>query len=118
MAVSSASAWSDTTDIIASAVPTRLKSVRILVNQDASVASYVQLFDSADATPGTTVPTDVISVPSPTTGSRKMAYNVNFGGKYYGTGLTWFVATTATGATATTSTGAALKVDVHYTPGG
>lgn len=115
--VSSAAAWTDTTDVIASAAPARLISVQIRVNPDATVDSYVQLFNSADATPGTTAPNDVIWVPSPTTAGRKLEYNVPYNGKYYATGLTWFVSTTATGATAAT-TSAPLTVSVEYNTGG
>lgn len=117
MAVSSATAWTDTTDIIASPTPVRLKSVKIRPNPDSTAASYVQLFNSADATPGTTAPNDVIYVPGSDIAGRRVEYNVNFGGKYYATGLTWFVSTTATGATAATTAAPSL-VEVHYTPGG
>ncbi len=117
MAVSSASAWTNTTDIIASATAVRLKSVKIRQDPDSATAAYVQLFNSADATPGSDAPNDVIYLPAPATNGRRPEVNVNFGGKYYGTGLTWIVTTTATGATAST-TGAPLLVDVHYTPGG
>ena len=117
MAVSSASAWSDTTDLIASALPCRLKSVKIRVNPDSAVDSYVQLFNSADATPGTTAPNDVIYVPAASIAGRRLEYNVNFGGKFYNVGLTWIVTTTHDGATAST-TGAPSLVDVHYTLGG
>ena len=117
MSVSSASAWADTTDIIASATPVRLKSVKIRRNPDSVADSYVQLFNSADATPGSTLPNDVIYVPAANIAGRKVEDNVNYGGKVYATGLTWFVSTTATGATAVTTSGPIL-VEVHYTPGG
>lgn len=117
MALSSATAWTDTTDIIASATPVRLKAVRIRCNPDSVLNSYVQLFDSADATPGSTLPDEVIYVPRADQAGRQVEQNVAFKGKYYHTGLTWFVSTTATGATAAT-TSAPLLVEVHYAPGG
>src|SRR5258706_3868093 len=117
MAVSSASSWSDTTDIIASATPVRLKAVKIRCNPDSVLNSYVQLFDSADATPGSTLPDEVIYVPRSDQAGRQVEMNLSYKGKYFHTGLTWFVSTTSTGATAAT-TSAPLLVDVHYTPGG
>jgi hypothetical protein len=116
MAVSSAGAWSNTTDIIASAVAARLKAVKIRLNPDSTAASYIQIFDSADATPGTTAPNDVIYCPAASTAGRDAEMNVNYGGKWYNTGITWFVSTTYNGATAAT-TSAPLLVDVHYTIG-
>ena len=117
MAVSSATAWTDTTDVIASAAPARLKSVKIRPNPDSVADSYVQLFNSVDATPGTTAPNDVIYVPAANIAGRRVEYNVNFGGKYYNTGITWIVTTTHDGATAVTTSGPSL-VEVHYTLGG
>jgi hypothetical protein len=59
----------------------------------------------------------VIYVPGSDIAGRRVEYNVNFGGKYYATGLTWIVTTTHDGATAVTTSGP-LLVEVHYTPGG
>ena len=112
MAVSSASAWTDTTDIIASAAPCHVKSVRIRSNLDAVAKSFVQLFDSVDATPGTTAPDVVIGLPVPSTSGRTAEYNIPLS-FYFATGLTWIVTTTHDGATAAT-TSAPLLVDVHY----
>jgi hypothetical protein len=116
MAISSAAAWSDTTDIIASATPTRVTHVRIRTNPSATSKAFVQLFDSADATPGTTAPDFVIGLPAYLTSGNKPEYNVMID-QYFATGLTWFVSTTHDGATAAT-TSAPLLVDVHYAPGG
>ena len=117
MAVSSASAWSDTTDIIASATGVRLTTVRVRQNPDSATAAYIQLFDSADATPGSTAPNDVIYLPAPASTGRQPEFNFDMNGKVYATGLTWGVFTTATGGTAST-TGAPILVEVHYAPGG
>jgi hypothetical protein len=117
MAVSSASAWSDNTDIIASSTAVRLKSVRVRQDPDSATAAYIQLFNSADATPGSTTPNDVVYLPAPASTGRRAEFNFNMQGKYYATGLTWGVFTTATGGTAST-TGAPLLVEVHYAPGG
>lgn len=117
MAVSSATSWTDTTDIIANAGACRLNSVEVRVNQDASAASYIQLFDSANATPGSTAPNIVLYVPSPTTAGLTPSYHFDLGGVVMATGLTWFVSTTHDGATAAT-THAPLLVDVHYSTGG
>ena len=116
MAVSSASSWSDTTDLIASATPVRLKSVKIRSNRDATGKAFVQLWDSADATPGTTAPDLVIGLPVPGTSGYKPEYNIHYN-MVFATGLTWFVSTTHDGGTAAT-TNAPLLVDVHYAPGG
>lgn len=116
MAVSSAATWSDTTDIIASATATRVTHVKIRTNPSATAKSFVQLFDSADATPGSTAPDYVIGIPVYATSGNKPEYNVMID-QYFATGLTWFVSTTPTGATAAT-TSAPLLVDVHFAPGG
>ncbi|HJQ65916.1 MAG TPA: hypothetical protein VJ816_06050 [Gemmatimonadales bacterium] len=108
-----ATAWTDTTDLIVSATPVFLNSVRVRVNPDSTAASYVQLFDSADATPGTTAPNDVIYVPAANVAGRQLEYHVAYNGKYYATGLTWVVTTTHDGATAAT-THAPLRVDIDY----
>jgi hypothetical protein len=108
-----ATAWTDATDLIVSTTPVYLNSVRIRVNPDSTSASYVQLFNSADATPGTTAPNDVIYVPPGNVAGRALQYHVVYNGKYYGTGLTWSVTTTHDGATAVT-TDAPLRVDIDY----
>lgn len=115
MAVSSASSWTNTTDVIASAVPCRLKSVKVRLNPESTAASYLQLFNSADATPGSTAPDMVTYIPAASTAGRDAELNINYGGVFFATGLTWFVATASAGGTAPT-TNAPLLVDVHYTP--
>ena len=117
MAVSSATSWADTTEVVASSTATRLKSVVIRCNPDSAADSSVQLWNHANPTPGTTAPDFAILVPSAAKMGRELKLNVPFGGIYCDTGLTWFVSTTAGGGTAAT-TNAPLLVDVHYTPGG
>jgi hypothetical protein len=115
--LSFATAWDDTTDIIACAGPARLNSVRVRVNPASTAVSYVQLFNSVDATPGTTAPADVIYVPAGNVAGRVLEYHTAYNGKYYGTGITWTVTTTHDGGTAAT-TDAPLRVDVDYSIGG
>lgn len=116
MAVSVASSWSDTTDIIASASGVRVKSVKIRSNRAATGKSFVQLFDSANATPGTDAPDFVIGLPVPGTSGYKPEYNIHIN-MVFATGLTWIVTTTHDGGTAATTDAPAL-VEVHYAPGG
>lgn len=113
--VSRETAWTDTTDIIASATPVRLKAVVVDVPAASSALGFVQLFDSADATPGTTAPFIVLPIPRVATmGSRRRLKYVFAGGVVCGTGLTWLVTTTHDGATVPTGADVPLAIEVHY----
>jgi hypothetical protein len=89
--------WTDTTDVICSTAAVRVKSVTIQRLPTATAVVYVQLYNSANATPGSTTASDIISAGfGDPEGTR---VKVNFHGKKYGTGLTIFCSSDA-GATA------------------
>jgi hypothetical protein len=89
--------WADSTDIICATSAVRVKSVTVQRKPTATAVVYVQLYDSANATPGVTTASDIISVGYG--GSDGTRVKVNYNGKKYGTGLTIFCSSDA-GATA------------------
>ena len=117
MAVSTATAWTDTTDVIAYVGACRVTAVEVDIAPAATSTSFLQLWNSADATPGTTAPTVQIEIPIETS-RRGSQFKVVFPkGMRFATGLTWFVATASAGGTAAT-THAPLAVSVYYVVGG
>lgn len=89
--------WTDSTDVICKVGAVRVKSLTVWRKPTATAVVYVQLYDSANATPGVTTASDIISVGYG--GSDGTRVKVNFHGKKYGTGLTIFCSSDA-GATA------------------
>ena len=115
--VSRSTSWTNTTAVTDYSGACRLDSVKILRNADSTGATYVQLWNSITATPGTTAPDFAILLPAASTGGRDTETNINFGGIYCATGVQSFVGTAAGGGTAAT-TNAPLAVEVRYTIGG
>ena len=114
MAVSSATSWADTTEISASATAARLKAVVFTPISGAAGEVFIQLWDVANPTPGTTAPRHVIAVPI-FTGVPRRRKVIFPGGFPFATALTWFVSTTHDGATAAT-TDAPSVVDIYFEP--
>jgi hypothetical protein len=115
-APSVSTAWSDTTAVTDYSGACRLDSVKVRLNPDAAAASYLMLWDSITATPGTTAPDFAVKLPA-STATRAVEVNINFGGIYCATGVQSFVATAANGGTGAT-TSAPSRVEVRVTQGG
>lgn len=86
---------------------TVLISVKVVQRAGAASALFLQLFNTATITPGTTVPVAIITVPA---GSAimdatvlKVTFNGTKGGGEFTTALGYCVTTTATGGTAPTA---------------
>ena len=114
MAVSRATSWADDTEVSASATGARLKAVVFTAISGAAGEAFIQLWDVADPTPGTTAPRLVIAVPV-FTGVPRRRKVIFPGGFPFATALTWFVSTTHDGATAATTT-APSSVDLYFEP--
>jgi len=86
---------------------TRLLSVKAAQRASAATALFVQLFNTASITPGTTVPVAVLTVPAGNTNMDATVLKANFsgtkGGAEFTTALGYCVTTTATGSTAPTA---------------
>lgn len=103
-------------DVIVSTSPINLKAVEIQCRGNSALAdAFVRLYDSADATVGTTEPVCVIYIPRQDTTSTKRRLKVIYGGLRFATGLTMGVYTTPhSGTTSTVSTSAPLSVKIFY----
>lgn len=116
MAVNTQTTWADTTDIVVSSGPVRVRAVEVLRDPEASANVYVQLYNATSSTPGSTAINDQIEVgygASGGTGGDGVHVKVNYSGKYYNTGLCIFCSTDK-GATAPTSTNIPTYVKVYY----
>jgi hypothetical protein len=82
---------------------------------------YLQLFNAAAPTVGTTKPVSVVPVPAGNANvdiaTGKYTFNSHFGGMYFATALAYAVTTTPDGSTGP-DTGDEPQVDVHYEPVG
>ena len=117
MAVSTAAAWTNTTEVQVVTGPVRLTKVEIDILPAASAASFFQAYNLFDSTPGTTAPDVQCRIPPFATVSGKSRLELVFpGGLYFETGLSWFVATASAGGTAAT-THAPTRVSVYYAIG-
>lgn len=107
--------WSDTTEVLAFTGDCRLKAVVIDIAGDGTAEAFIQFWDSASPTPGTTAPRMVLPVPFiGDVGGTKRRYKYVFpGGLPFGTGLSYLPTTTHDGATAVTTEGPAA-VEIHY----
>jgi len=112
-------AWTDTTEqTVLAAGPARVTGIEVDANIAQSAVCFVQLFDNADPTPGTTVPDLVFKINALSTNAKRKN-KVQFpGGVYFGTAITCFVSTTGSGATAPLTTVLPDRVRVHYVLGG
>jgi hypothetical protein len=115
-APSVSTAWTNTTAVTDYSGACRLDSVKVRCNPDAAAASYLMLWDSITATPGTTAPDFAVLLPA-STATRTTEVNINFGGIVCATGVQSFVATAANGGTAAT-TSAPQRVEVRVSQGG
>lgn len=110
--------WVDgNNDVIVSAVPVRLKAIEVQGNPTATTDCYVRLWNSANATPGTTEPDIVFYVPRPNVKDGKIRQKMILGGLRYDTGLTMGVYTTPdSGSTSVVTAAAPLSVKIFYDP--
>jgi hypothetical protein len=91
MAVNIQTTWADTTDIVVSTGPVRIKAVEVLRDPEATASVFIQMYNATSSTPGTTAITDQIEVPSAAaTNQDGVHLKVNYSGKYYNTGLCIF----------------------------
>lgn len=117
MAVSSATSWADTTEVSACASGCRLEAVKIRLNQSSAASSFLQLWNVANPTPGSTAPRIQIEIPAASVIGQVREWNINFGGQPFPTALTWFVSTASAGGTGAT-TSAPQLVEVYFGVGG
>jgi hypothetical protein len=86
---------------------TALLSVKVAQRAGAAAALFLQLFNTASITPGTTVPIAVVTIPAGSTimdaTVLKVAFSGTKGGAEFTTALGYCVTTTATGSTAPTA---------------
>lgn len=120
MAVTRLTSFAAAANALAGSVPTRVSKIRIQLNPAATVTSFLQLFDAAAPTLGTTTPNDVLEVPLPANAALgiKQTHVVVFpgGGKRFATALSVGCTTTYNGATGAT-THAPLSIDIYWEPG-
>ena len=103
-------------DIIVSATPVRLKAIEIQGNPSQGADCYVRLWNSANATPGTTEPDLVIPIFQPNVDDGKIRQKVALGGLRFNVGLTYGVYTTPDSGSAVpaSAANAPLSVQVFY----
>lgn len=99
----------DETEETVSSVPATLFGWTI-INDHATVPAYVQFYDSAAVTPGTTAPKIMICVPALDSKSQEFV-----GGITFNTAITVASTTTPTGATGTATDD--VSVSAMYLPG-
>jgi hypothetical protein len=116
MAVNLQTTWADTTEVLVTGVRTMLKAVEVEVDPASTAAVYVQLFNEAGVTPGTTAPSIVLLVPFVTQMNRRKVKYVFAGGIVFDTALEWFVSTTHDGATAPTGVNLPEVSRLYYEP--
>lgn len=120
MAVTRITSFAAATNALAGTTPTRLFKVRVQLNPAATVTSFLQLFDNAAPTLGTTTPNDVweVTLPANAAGGIKQTqtFVIPNGGKRYATALSVGCTTTYNGATGAT-THAPLSVDLYWETG-
>lgn len=102
-------------DVIVQATPTRVRVVEVQGNPVATTDCYVRLWNSADATVGTTEPDLIVYVPRPNVKDGKIRQKVIYGGVRFDTGLTMGVYTTPhSGSTSVVAAAAPLSVKIFY----
>jgi hypothetical protein len=107
MAVSRTTTFSDTTEILARNGLSRLSAIRAYPG--ASANYWVQVWNAANPTPGTTPP----DIQFPVYTTRREPMLVIFD-KIVLDAVSYFASTAASGGTATTNTG--IAVEVYYEP--
>lgn len=114
----SGSTWADTTEQTVFSVAARITKVEIVPHASQSATAYVDFWDNADPTPGTTTPFIRIPVNTNTTRGlqRKIAVVFPNGGVRFGTACTAFCSSDG-GATAVLTTAIPADIIVYYAPG-
>ena len=116
MAVSRTTSFSDTTEVAATTAAAYPKGVFVSITRSATAADvFVQLWDVANPTPGTTSPDASCYIPSASITGGKFTYRFPLPRTYWANGITYFASTTVGGATASTIIDA---VQVYYEPAG
>jgi len=113
----SGSAWANTTEQTVASAAVRLHKIEIFPNQEQSAIAYLDLWDVANPTPGTTTPTLRIPIQSVTTNGYVRKITVDCHGIRFGTAVTAFVSTDG-GATAVLTTTIPLEIKVYFSIGG
>lgn len=110
--------WVDgNNDVIVSILPVRIKAIEVQGNPTATTDCYVRMWNSVNATPGTTEPDEVLYVPRPNVKDGKIRQKTILGGKRFDTGLTMGVYTTPdSGSTSVVAAAAPLSVKIFYDP--
>lgn len=110
--------WIDgNNDVIVSTVPVRIKAVEVQGRTDGTTDCYVRLWNSANATPGTTEPDIVMYVPRSQVKDNKVRQKMIVGGVRFDTGLTMGVYTTPhSGSTSVVTAAAPGSVKIFYDP--
>jgi hypothetical protein len=112
MAQSRTTVFSDTTEIAATTARAYLKGVFASINPSATLADvFVQLWDVANPTPGSTAPDIALYIPQGALSGGKYTFRWEFPRTYCVNGITYFAATAAGGGTASTIIDA---VEVYY----
>jgi len=106
----------DETGVVISSVACLLRSIKVLQKTEDAPVLYLQVFNHASPTVGTTAPVMVLQVPAGITGTlvpETTKISGTRGGKYLATALTIAVTTTHDGNTAPDA-GDEPDVDVDY----
>ena len=118
MAVATFTTWADTTEQTVLAAACRVTAIEIARHAEQANEVYLQLFDVANPTPGTTAPRMVLPVPTVAVaggGNSPHIYKYIFpGGLRFGTACTAFCSTTDDGATAPTTTSLPPRIRVFF----
>jgi hypothetical protein len=118
MAVARFTSWADTTEQTVLAAPCRVHAVEVVPHNTQANEVYVQFWDNANPTPGTTDTKMCLPVGSLTVaGGPKRRKFVFPGGIRFATACTIFCATGPEGATAPTTTSLPPLINVYYSEG-
>lgn len=118
MAVFTAAAFADTTEQTVHSGPCSVKAIIIHKNHSQSAAAFIQLWDAANPTPGTTAPPWSFKVDT-LTNTGQLVTKIIFpnGGIKFNTACTIFCSTAASGGTASTTTTLPDIIEVVYERG-
>lgn len=116
MAVTRVTTYTDTTEEQVRTGRTLVQAIEVEVDPSSSAEVYVQLYNVANPTPGTTAPNAVIPIPPVARDSKRKRKVVFAGGLAFDTALSFFTSTTHDGATAPTGADAPEYVAVYWLP--
>jgi hypothetical protein len=109
----------DNTAVVIRTGSTKLTAVEVAQRVAAAPVLYLQLFNTASITPGTTAPFKVVNIPAGNVlldaNKIKEVYSGKHGGIEFGTALGYCVTTTHDGATAPTA-GQEPEVSLQWEP--